>query len=110
MSVLTFVPRKILGLLFQLFVSPFAVFLVVWLATGSRREGFLIALLVYSALSLFIWGWRLLGSATPGTWGIFLLTSLRGVLMLVSLCLYWAIYLLFWGKNFDLSKTSAIFN
>jgi hypothetical protein len=96
--------KLILGLI----LSPFLIAIVVWIATGSRREGFLVALVIYSVWGIFRLITRLLGSATPGSFLYFIFNSIHSVLFIVSLLVYWSTYLFMWGNNFELGQTFAI--
>lgn len=90
--------------------SPFIIFIIIWLLTDSRREGFLVALLVYTTTGLGFLIMKLLATANPALIIPFLFASIRGLFLLMSLAIFWVIYLVAYGSNFDLTQTFAIFS
>lgn len=96
-------------LLLKAFLSPLLLFFIVWVLTGSRREGFLVALIVYSVLGILRLITRLLSSASPALILNFILNSMNSLIFLLSLVVYWVAYLVIWGNNFGLDKTFGIF-
>jgi hypothetical protein len=102
--------NTLLSLGFKILLSPLIIFLIVWALTDSQREGFLVALLFYTAYSLGTLIFKLFAHANPSMFINFIFTSIKTIVFLVSLIFYWLIYLLIWGNDFGLDKTFAIFN
>src|SRR5690606_1335025 len=93
----------------KIFLSPFLLFILTWILTGERREAYLISLIV----STFVYVMGLLSgihrNSTPLKLPFFAAHMVTSVLGIISLAGYWLIYLVFWGFNFGLDQTFAIF-
>lgn len=90
-------------LIFKILLSPVVIFLIAWLYFGDLRKGVLVALLFYSALTLYsliVSGFQIAMSMATFNIFRFVRKSMHVIIMTLTLGLYWLGYLLMWGSNF----------
>ncbi|MFW5702495.1 MAG: hypothetical protein ACOCXP_00835 [Candidatus Dojkabacteria bacterium] len=101
--------KQLVVALLRVFISPLVVFFIMLILHGDRREAYLVALLFHTIVSLWVIITSLIKHATPGQIIEFVFTSIGSAITMVFLVFYWLIYLIFWGSQFGLDNTFALF-
>ena len=87
-------------LVLRILISPFVVFIVGLIYYGDTKEAYYLALLFYTALTVFSLITTFITiSMSMAKFRVFKLIrkSYKVISMLIALGIYWAIYLVFWA-------------
>jgi hypothetical protein len=103
LNILFAIPKGIAGLLIKVIVSPFTVWVISLIITGDFRLAYLYAIIFYTGFSILSLVYNLLKNAKPTKILGFLGTSISSIFFIISLIIYWGIYILTWGTNFNLN-------
>jgi len=91
-----------MSLLLGAIFSPIVIMFIMWLITQDLRKSYLISLVIYSLFTFVNLVSRLIRNASPTKALKFLFTGVSSVVFVVTLAIYWGIYLLIWSSNFSL--------
>lgn len=105
-NLIPFNPFKfVLNLVLRILLSPLLVLIIAYIYYEDTRKAFLIALLFYSALTLFSLLKALLQiGLSMMTFNLFKFVrkSFKVIMMVIALIIYWLSYVAIWGTNFNI--------
>jgi hypothetical protein len=102
-NLLLAVPKGIAGLFLKIIVSPGTVWIISLILTGDFRLSSLYSLIFYSVFSLATLVYNLFDNASLSKLIAFLFSTISGIFFIISLIIYWGIYITIWGTNLNLN-------